>query len=48
MFQKQETKQDSLEFSNCGCATTSHKYVIKSVKAFVTGTVVEKSNKNNN
>jgi hypothetical protein len=33
-----------LEFNNCGREITSHMYVIKSVKALVTGTAVEKSN----
>jgi ABC-type dipeptide/oligopeptide/nickel transport system ATPase component len=36
-----------LEFNNCGREITSHMYVTKSVKAFVTGTAVEKSNRKN-
>jgi hypothetical protein len=47
-FKKNQKKDFLLEFNNCGCEITSHIYVIKSVKALVTGTAVEISNRKTN
>jgi hypothetical protein len=42
---KKTKRKFLLEFNNCGREITSHIYVINNVKAFVTGTAVEKSNR---